>query len=144
MINDLKTQVISEYCKAILILLIFSIFSDRQTFIKVLKSKTASIFSDIREWIGWIHSFLAKRLTVMSEVMVIKMPMKFGNRPCRKTSALLFVWNQYILNDETLSKRDFTTQLYILHEGSSYIMCLHVWSVWLHSSSWRISKKAHQ
>ena len=51
MINDLKIQLISEYCKAILILLIFSIFSDRQTFIKVPKSKTASIFSDRQTFI---------------------------------------------------------------------------------------------
>ena len=37
-----------------------------------------------------IYSFLVKCLTVMNEVMVIKMPMKFGNWPCRKTSVLLF------------------------------------------------------
>ena len=47
MINDLKTQVISEYCKAILNLLIFSTFSDKQTFIKVPKSKTAYSREDI-------------------------------------------------------------------------------------------------
>ena len=49
--------------------------------------------------------FLAKRLTVMSEVMVIKMqlkmPMKFGNWPCRKTSALLFALESIILKLET-------------------------------------------
>ena len=51
MINVLKIQLIFEYCKAILNLLIFSTFSDRQTFIKVPKSKTASIFSDKQTFI---------------------------------------------------------------------------------------------
>ena len=48
LINDLKTLVtLLEYCNSILNLLIFSIFSDRQSFIKVPKSKTAYSREDI-------------------------------------------------------------------------------------------------
>merc|ERR1712098_615247 len=48
--------------------------------------------------------------------------MKFGNWPCRKTSALLFALESIHPYDETLSKRDFTTHMKDIHTPRVY-MC---------------------